>query len=647
MSFSTCFRLSAAVAALAIFNTQASAVNDVISEWNYETNTPADVTDNGTGPTVLAEIGPGSMFGLHASAASDWSTPAGNGSANSYSVNNWALNDYFQFSGSTTGFSDIGLIFDATSSNTGPRDFRLEYSINGTDWLVPGITYSVLANGTPNPPWSSGSSDPNYTIGLDLRTIEGLNNQDDVYFRLLMNSTVSAAGGTVALTGTSRVDNVKIVSDFAPLDPPPPPPAPRLPQPGDVVLGLNNGSGIGTFNLVSGPVVVDGGERAGTPWETTPFIQSVEFDNYDGQAHNARGNLLGVDFGGTISQGTGLIYSFATQGSIPAPAGELIGNTRPSPDNIGHDGSLTLTRLAALSVSPDNTKIAVGGFDTGRVIVYDYTAGDTEGAGALLSGGRETSAFLTSGSTQGTAWIDDNTVVTMSSIGDVYEVNATTMAETFKTFVSTPSIGSDNTYLAYNPDVSPYLYALYSGADAAAVPESQSVLYIFDPANSYALLTDSSGIDLSGTIPTGREIALDAEGNLFISTRESNVYFIEDVVTSPGTIADNSAVLWYDNASFANHIGMDIGFGEDLTIAGDHNGDGMVDARDYVVWRKNPAGFGGAQGYTDWVANFGTGVSGSGGGELSGGNAAVPEPASLSLLAIGLAALWCGRRRAA
>jgi hypothetical protein len=39
--------------------------------------------------------------------------------------------------------------------------------------------------------------------------------------------------------------------------------------------------------------------------------------------------------------------------------------------------------------------------------------------------------------------------------------------------------------------------------------------------------------------------------------------------------------------------------------AGDHNHNGTVDAADYVVWRKNPAGFGGQQGYNDWRANFG------------------------------------------
>ena len=56
-------------------------------------------------------------------------------------------------------------------------------------------------------------------------------------------------------------------------------------------------------------------------------------------------------------------------------------------------------------------------------------------------------------------------------------------------------------------------------------------------------------------------------------------------------------------------------------LTGDYNGDGKVDAADYVVWRKNPASFGGQQGYDDWRANFGA----MAGGGASVSTAGVPN----------------------
>jgi hypothetical protein len=64
-------------------------------------------------------------------------------------------------------------------------------------------------------------------------------------------------------------------------------------------------------------------------------------------------------------------------------------------------------------------------------------------------------------------------------------------------------------------------------------------------------------------------------------------------------------------------------------LAGDHNDDGTVDAADYVVWRKNPAGFGGQQGYDDWRANFGAS------GAQAGWIARSPQLADMELISRG------------
>jgi autotransporter-associated beta strand protein len=75
-----------------------------------------------------------------------------------------------------------------------------------------------------------------------------------------------------------------------------------------------------------------------------------------------------------------------------------------------------------------------------------------------------------------------------------------------------------------------------------------------------------------------------------------------------------------------------------VTLPGDFNVDGVVDASDYVVWRKNPGGVFRADDFNIWRANFGrTAVIGS----VS--RARVPEPNTLTLM-IFAAAGWCFRQ---
>lgn len=184
----------------------------VITKWTFEKGLSFAVL-NRTSFSLSADIGTGTATGVHASAASDWTSPSGNGSAKSFSSNTWAINDYWQFSIATTGFEDILLNWSQTSSSDGPGEFKLAYQVNGggfTDFL----SYTVLPNQAAAPglgDWSSGAEITGYNFSVDLTALSGLDNAASVDFRLIMRTTDDATPpGTVAATGNSRIDNFTV-----------------------------------------------------------------------------------------------------------------------------------------------------------------------------------------------------------------------------------------------------------------------------------------------------------------------------------------------------------------------------------------------------------------------------------------------------
>ena len=350
-------------------------------------------------------------------------------------------------------------------------------------------------------------------------------------------------------------------------------------QPGDLVLGLSADDGLLTLELIRGDAVANGGGLTADSWEES-LIQSVEFDNLNGIQHNDRGNLLGLTFGTSSATG-GTIHSFAT--CIATSAGQFIGDTQ----GTGGEG-LTTTRLGGLSVSPDNTKIAVAGGDTGQVIVYDYTAGDCAGAGASLSGARQTAdGLLCSGDTQGTAWLDNNTVLAFSTTGELFAVDVNSMAATLLTTVDTViGCGPGYSDIEYNPEISPNVYVMYSAFSGGTL----NLLFVLDPTDEFNLL---GTWDYSTSIETTREIAFDAFGNLFVGQYGGSqtcgqcddgslcdcpeeaapdcaagpcigagppIDIILDAVNL-ASLADNNSFDWYTSSTKASFSGIDVAIG--------------------------------------------------------------------------------------
>jgi hypothetical protein len=104
-------------------------------------------------------------------------------------------------------------------------------------------------------------------------------------------------------------------------------------------------------------------------------------------------------------------------------------------------------------------------------------------------------------------------------------------------------------------------------------------------------------------------------------------------------LVDNILVEVFRNAgSVTANTNPDPALSEGLD--GDFNGDGNVDAADYVAWRKNDGTPGG---YDEFVRNFGAMSPGRGGGALS--TSGVPEPSTLGMLVLLVSFVLAGRAR--
>ena len=106
-----------------------------------------------------------------------------------------------------------------------------------------------------------------------------------------------------------------------------------------------------------------------------------------------------------------------------------------------------------------------------------------------------------------------------------------------------------------------------------------------------------------------------------------------------------------NNTAVIKGIGIAYDVTYDITaapvVAGDYNANGVVDAADYVLWRKGALAADGTgdtvvdqADYDFWRERFGN-VSGAGAGLSS---TSVPEPAALTLFAVGMLAIGASRR---
>lgn len=155
-----------------------------------------------SGTILTADVANANNTGKSISISNGSITSSGDSSGTGFSASTTAwttANKYWEISVNTTGYKNIKVSSQQIASNTGPRDFKIQYKIGagGTYADVTGGTVLVANN------WTSG-------VVNNLALPEACDNQALVYLRWIPTSTTSANGGTVALGGTSRIDNVYI-----------------------------------------------------------------------------------------------------------------------------------------------------------------------------------------------------------------------------------------------------------------------------------------------------------------------------------------------------------------------------------------------------------------------------------------------------
>jgi hypothetical protein len=200
------------IALFALLTALQFAKADTLAEWTFETSQPHGYRNAGVWLTnITAEIGSGTASGFHSGFASYSSYP-GNGSANSFGLTNtWAVGDFFQFTVSTTSYKNIQISYDQVGSSTGPGTFYLAYSTNGNTFTKFGSDYAVAAGN-----WSYTTPTSANSFSFNLDSINAINNQSIVYFRVVDDSTVAIGGGAVTGYEDDRIDNFLISAQPVP-----------------------------------------------------------------------------------------------------------------------------------------------------------------------------------------------------------------------------------------------------------------------------------------------------------------------------------------------------------------------------------------------------------------------------------------------
>ena len=184
----------------------------VIALWDFEDEAKRNaVTDGGNNVSLYTPDQGEGTISIVGAVFTAWNlgAPSEGFAANSNAWQDGVNTKYWQVVVSTTGYETIKVSSKQKGSNTGPRDFSLQYSLDNDSWIdvVDDLT---IAN-------------DNFVSGVitQVQLPEECENQEVLYLRWVERTLISINGGTVASTGTNRIDDIVITgepgADFPPI----------------------------------------------------------------------------------------------------------------------------------------------------------------------------------------------------------------------------------------------------------------------------------------------------------------------------------------------------------------------------------------------------------------------------------------------
>lgn len=193
---------------LDVYTSGGGSSTSTIAGWNFLTNTAASQTaDAGNANNIgIQQINPVGTTGAISYPGGPTNTSGAN--PNSVSTTGWdngAGTKYWQIDVNTTGATGITVSSMQGGSNTGPKDFKIQYKVgaSGTWTDVPGGTVSLTTA-------VAAGNAATWVAVTDLPLPSDADNQALVSVRWIVTSTTSVNGGTVSSAGTSRISAIYV-----------------------------------------------------------------------------------------------------------------------------------------------------------------------------------------------------------------------------------------------------------------------------------------------------------------------------------------------------------------------------------------------------------------------------------------------------